>query len=69
VPYIVVTNLARTMRELKDKNIWLVGADDSAKESLYKARSTAPWRSYSAPRARACAASRRKPATTWCRSR
>jgi 23S rRNA (guanosine2251-2'-O)-methyltransferase len=38
VPYIVVTNLARTMRDLKDKNIWLIGADDSAKESLYKAR-------------------------------
>ena len=38
VPYIVVTNLARTMRDLKDKNVWLVGADDSATESLYKAR-------------------------------
>jgi 23S rRNA (guanosine2251-2'-O)-methyltransferase len=38
VPYIVVTNLARTMRDLKDKNIWLIGADDSAKESLYTAR-------------------------------
>ena len=38
VPYIVVTNLARTMRDLKDKGIWLVGADDTAKESLYKAK-------------------------------
>src|SRR6059058_1060618 len=38
VPYIVVTNLARTMRDLKDKGVWLVGADDSATESLYKAR-------------------------------
>jgi len=38
VPYIVVTNLARTMRDLKDKNIWLVGADDSAKESIYQAK-------------------------------
>ena len=38
VPYIVVTNLARTMRDLKDRNIWLVGADDSAKESIYQAR-------------------------------
>ena len=26
------------MRDLKDKNVWLVGADDSATESLYKAR-------------------------------
>lgn len=38
VPYIVVTNLARTMRDLKDKNIWLIGADDTAPESLYKAK-------------------------------
>ena len=38
IPYIVVTNLARTMRDLKDKGIWLVGADDSASESIYKAR-------------------------------
>ncbi|HEX4331508.1 MAG TPA: 23S rRNA (guanosine(2251)-2'-O)-methyltransferase RlmB [Usitatibacter sp.] len=38
IPYIVVTNLARTMRDLKDKNIWLVGADDSAKGSIYQAK-------------------------------
>jgi 23S rRNA (guanosine2251-2'-O)-methyltransferase len=38
VPYIVVTNLARTLRDLKDRNVWLVGADDAATESLYKAR-------------------------------
>ena len=38
VPYIVVTNLARTMRDLKDRGIWLIGADDSAKQSLYKAK-------------------------------
>ena len=38
VPYIVVTNLARAMRELKERGIWMVGADDSAPESLYKAR-------------------------------
>lgn len=38
VPYIVVTNLARTMRDLKDRGIWLIGADDSAEQSLYKAK-------------------------------
>jgi 23S rRNA (guanosine2251-2'-O)-methyltransferase len=38
VPYIVVTNLARTMRDLKDKGIWLIGTDDSATESIYKAK-------------------------------
>src|SRR5687768_14578795 len=37
VPYIVVTNLARTMRDLKERNIWLIGADDEAKDSIYKA--------------------------------
>jgi len=42
VPYIVVTNLARTMRDLKERGIWLVGADDSAKESIYKARLDGP---------------------------
>ena len=38
VPYIVVTNLARAMRDLKDKGVWLVGADDSASESIFKAK-------------------------------
>jgi len=38
VPYIVVTNLARTMRELKDKGVWLIGADDSATESIFSAK-------------------------------
>ena len=38
VPYIVVTNLARTMRDLKDRGIWLTGADDSADQSIYKAK-------------------------------
>jgi 23S rRNA (guanosine2251-2'-O)-methyltransferase len=35
VPYIMVTNLARTMRELKERNVWLVGADDQATATLY----------------------------------
>jgi 23S rRNA (guanosine2251-2'-O)-methyltransferase len=38
VPYIVVTNLARTLRDLKDRGIWLVGTDDAAPQSLYKAK-------------------------------
>ena len=37
VPYIVVTNLARTMRELKERGIWLIGADDEAPTSIYQA--------------------------------
>jgi len=38
VPYIVVTNLARTMRDLKDRGIWLVGTDDEAQGSIYDAK-------------------------------
>jgi 23S rRNA (guanosine2251-2'-O)-methyltransferase len=37
VPYIRVTNLARTLRELKDRGIQVVGADGEAEKSLYTA--------------------------------
>jgi 23S rRNA (guanosine2251-2'-O)-methyltransferase len=37
VPYITVTNLARTMRELKERGIWLIGTTDDAEKSLYQA--------------------------------
>ena len=30
VPYILVTNLARSLRELKERDIWLVGATEGA---------------------------------------
>jgi len=30
VPYIMVTNLARTLRSLRDRDIWVVGTDGSA---------------------------------------
>lgn len=42
VPYIAVTNLARTLRELKERGIWVTGADDGAETSLYQARLTGP---------------------------
>jgi 23S rRNA (guanosine2251-2'-O)-methyltransferase len=35
VPYIVVTNLARTLRELKERDIWVVGADSEAEAELH----------------------------------
>lgn len=38
VPYIVVTNLARTLRELKDREIWLYGAEAAGKVELYSAK-------------------------------
>ena len=36
-PYLMVTNLARTLGEIKEHNIWIVGADESAKPDLYSA--------------------------------
>lgn len=35
VPYIMVTNLARTMRHLKERDVWLVGTDDQAEQSMH----------------------------------
>lgn len=42
VPYITVTNLARTLRELKDRGIWLIGTTDDAEKSLYQADFSGP---------------------------
>jgi 23S rRNA (guanosine2251-2'-O)-methyltransferase len=36
VPYFMVTNLARTLNELKERNIWIVGASDEAPKTLYQ---------------------------------
>ena len=35
VPYFMVTNLARTLNELKERNIRIVGTSDDAPQSLY----------------------------------
>ena len=37
VPYLMVTNLARTIDELKEREIWVVGTDERAQQSLYEA--------------------------------
>ena len=37
VPYFMVTNLARTLGELKERNIWIVGTSDAASKTLYQA--------------------------------
>ena len=37
MPYFMVTNLARTLDELKERNIWIVGADERAPQTLYEA--------------------------------
>lgn len=36
VPYITVTNIARTLKELKERDIWVVGADGEASVELPK---------------------------------
>ena len=42
VPVVAVTNLARTLRALKERGIWLVGADAEATESLFDADLAGP---------------------------
>jgi 23S rRNA (guanosine2251-2'-O)-methyltransferase len=42
VPYITVTNLARTMRELKERDIWLIGTTEDAEKGLYEADFSGP---------------------------
>lgn len=36
MPYFMVTNLARTIGELKERNIWCVGTSDDAPRTLYQ---------------------------------
>lgn len=42
VPFISVVNLARTLRELKDRGVWLVGTDDAADKTLFEADLSGP---------------------------
>jgi 23S rRNA (guanosine2251-2'-O)-methyltransferase len=37
IPYYMVTNLARALKELKERGIWIVGADERAEQTLYQA--------------------------------
>jgi len=37
-PYFMVTNLARTLADLKDRNIWIVGTDSSAADDLHSVK-------------------------------
>ena len=36
VPYFMVTNLARTLGELKERSIWCLGLSDEATQTLYQ---------------------------------
>jgi 23S rRNA (guanosine2251-2'-O)-methyltransferase len=42
VPLIQVTNLARTLRWLKEREIWIVGTDDEAQQPLFASKLTGP---------------------------
>jgi 23S rRNA (guanosine2251-2'-O)-methyltransferase len=42
VPVISVTNLARTLRDLKERGVWLIGADAGGSESLFDAELSGP---------------------------
>jgi 23S rRNA (guanosine2251-2'-O)-methyltransferase len=42
VPFITVTNLARTLRDLKDKGIWVAGTGETGSVSLYEAKLEGP---------------------------
>ena len=42
VPFFRVTNLARSLEELKEAGIWLVGTSDRGAQSLYDCELTGP---------------------------
>jgi 23S rRNA (guanosine2251-2'-O)-methyltransferase len=42
VPYFMVTNLARTLGELKERSIWCLGLSDEATQTLYQSDLKAP---------------------------
>ena len=42
MPLIQVVNLARTLRWLKEREIWVIGADDQAPQSLFESKLTGP---------------------------
>ena len=66
VPYFMVTNLARTLGELKERSIWITGTSDARAPNAVpggSARADRLW--CSARRAGACASSRPRPAISW----
>jgi 23S rRNA (guanosine2251-2'-O)-methyltransferase len=42
MPYFMVTNLARTLGELKERNIWCIGTSDDAPRTIYDVKLTGP---------------------------
>ena len=52
----MVTNLARTMRSLKDRGVWLVGTDDQASDSMHRIDARQPMAWVMGAEGEACAA-------------
>lgn len=42
VPYVTVTNLARSLREMQEAGIWVMGAADDAPQTVYQVDQTGP---------------------------
>ena len=42
MPFVAVTNLARSMRELQEAGVWLIGTTDDAEKTLYDVDLTGP---------------------------
>jgi 23S rRNA (guanosine2251-2'-O)-methyltransferase len=42
VPVVSVTNLARALRELKERGVWILGADSDGEESMFEADLAGP---------------------------
>jgi len=42
MPFVAVTNLARSMRELQEAGVWLIGTSDDAEKILYEVDLTGP---------------------------
>jgi 23S rRNA (guanosine2251-2'-O)-methyltransferase len=42
MPVITVTNLVRSMKEMQEAGVWLIGTDDEAEKSIYDLDLTGP---------------------------
>ena len=42
VPYLMVTNLVRSLRELQDRGLWVMGTDEAATDEVYAANWAQP---------------------------
>jgi 23S rRNA (guanosine2251-2'-O)-methyltransferase len=42
MPVITVTNLVRSMKEMQEAGVWLIGTDDEAERSIYDLDLTGP---------------------------